>query len=176
MDLKARVDKLLAAPKTILGEATWQIGARPDTREMRRVLLEDGEALGATLISQAYPKTAGHEFRHMITFLPPGATRKDARCVCRLDNSPTIDGPHINDFGGGLGYPACEVPDLHYHDWAGNRHLTRAKELPSKLLYARDIGCRINNIDDGFWWFCQQNQVDATSMELPGWPTLSQLL
>lgn len=176
MEMKTRVDELLANPKSILGAAKWEPGQRPDTREMRRVLLENGEATGAMLISFAYPKAPSQEFRHLITFRQSGGTRADARCVARLDYAPTVDGPHINDFGGGLSYPSCQMPDLHYHDWAGNRHLAKPKELPPKLLYARDIGCRINNIDDGFWWFCQQNQIDATSMEVPGWPKLGQLL
>lgn len=176
MDLKARIDALLATPKTILGLPTWTIGPRPETRLMKRTLLEDGEARGASLLHLAYPGTTGRQFRHMITFMPPGTTRKDARCVSRLDNAPLIDGPHINDFGGGVGYPPCEMPDLHYHDWAGNRHLAKPKELPDKLLYARDIGYRINDIDDGFWWFCQQNQIDATTLDVPGWPKLDTLL
>lgn len=175
MDLKNRIDQLLAAPKTILGERVWETGSRPDTRLMKRTLLENGEALGAHLISHAYPTSTGREFRHLITFLPEHGKRQDARCVCRLDNAPVVDGPHINDFGGGLGYPPCQMPDLHYHDWAGNRHLTRGKELPPRLLYARDIGCRINDIDDGFWWFCQQNHIVATSLDLPGWPTSNKL-
>jgi hypothetical protein len=112
----------------------------------------------------------------MITFAPPGGMRKEARCVARLDSAPEIDGPHVNDFGGGPGYPPCRVPDVHYHDWNGNRHLAKAKELPDKLLYARDIGCRINNIDDGFWWFCQQNHIDATTLDVPGWPKLDKFL
>ena len=176
MDLKTRVDQLLASPKTILGPPQWKVGSRPETRQMKRTLLEDGEAKGAFLISQAYPTTAGREFRHMVTFALPGSMRQEGRCVARLDNAPMIDGPHINDFGGIIGYPACRVPDVHYHDWAGNRHLAKAKELPEKLLYARDIGCRINNIDDGFWWFCQQNHIDATTLDVPGWPKLDQLL
>ena len=176
MDIRIRVDELLAAPKTILGAPVWTVGQRPETRQMKRVLLENGEAHGAFLISQAYPGTANKEFRHLITFMPPSATRKDARCICRLDNAPVTDGPHINDFGGGLGYPACQMPDLHYHDWAGNRRLAKARELPEKLLYARDIGSRINNIDDAFWWFCQQNHIDATTMDVPGWPPIGRLL
>jgi hypothetical protein len=43
-------------------------------------------------------------------------------------------------------------------------------------LYARDIGCRINNIDDGFWWFCQQNQIHATTLDVPEWPSVSRLI
>lgn len=170
MDLRTRVDVLLETSKTILGLPTWVIGQRPDTSLMKRTLLEDGEARGAFFISQAFTTTVGKEFRHLITFAPPDSIRKDARCVVRLDNAPTIDGPHINDFGGVVGYPACQMPDLHYHDWAGNRHLAKVNDLPTKLLYARDIGCRINNIDDGFWWFCQQNHIVATTLDLPGWP------
>ena len=176
MDLKARVDRLLATPKTIVGQPRWAVGQRPDMREIRRTLLEDGEALGGYLITQAYPGTAAREFRHLITFLPRGGARPQARCVARLDNAPGIDGPHINDFGGLPGYPACRVDDVHFHDWAGNRHLSKLNELPQKLLYARNIGSRINNIGDGFWWFCQQNQIDATTLDVPEWPSLGQLL
>lgn len=103
MDLRARVDQMLAAPKTILGTPQWKIGQRPDWREMRRTLLEDGEARGAFLISHAYPRTDDHEFRDMIVLWPEGGTRKDGRSVCRLDNAPTVSGPHINDFAGPLG-------------------------------------------------------------------------
>ena len=176
MDLRDRVDLLLAAPKSILGTPTWIISARPETVEMRRTLLEGGEARGAVLMSQAYPRSLWHEFRHMIIFVPPGGTRPDGRCVARLDNASERDGPHINDFGGPVGFPGGSVPDIHYHDWAGNRQLGKAQELPAKLLYARDICCRINDINDGFWWFCQQNQIDATTLDLPGWPRLDRLL
>jgi hypothetical protein len=176
MDLKARVDRLLKTRKTIVGQPRWTVGQRPDMREIRRILLEDGEALGGNLITQAYPGTATREFRHLITFLPHGAARPQARCVARLDNAPDTDGPHMNDFGGTPGYPACYVDDVHYHDWEGNRHLAKANDLPQKLLYARNIGSRINNIGDGFWWFCQQNHIDATKLDVPEWPSLGQLL
>lgn len=176
MDVRTRVDLLLASAKTIIGSATWLPGQRPGTSLMKRTLLEDGESLGASLISQAYPTTAGREFRHLITYEPPGTRRQDARCIARLDNAPSIDGPHINDFGGKLGYPPCQVPDLHYHDWVGNRHLAKASDLPLKLLYARDIGSRINDIDDAFWWFCQQNHIVATTLDVPGWPKPDKLL
>lgn len=176
MDMKARIDEMLAAPKTILGEPRWKISRRPDTREMRRLLLESGEAKGASLVSFAYPRSDRREYRHLIVFTPEDGRRVDGRCVCRLDNAPIVDGPHFNDFGGPLGYPACQVDDPHYHDWAGNRHLVKGKELPAKLLYARHISTRINNIDDGFWWFCQQNQIGASSRDVPGWPPPDQLL
>lgn len=176
MDLKSRVDLILSSPKSILGDLRWEVGARPDMRQMKRTLLVNGEAVGAALISQAYPRTRGREFRHMITFLPPHGQRSDARCVCRLDSAPEIDGPHINDFSGGADYPPVQVDDVHYHDWSGNRHLAKPRELPLKLLYARNIPCRIKNITDGFWWFCQQNQIDAASMDVPEWPSLGQLL
>lgn len=176
MDLKARVDELLAAPKTILGDPVWRVGQRPETREMRRILLESGESRGAKLVSVAFPGTVQHEYRHMIVFTPEEGRRADGKCVTRLDFAPTIDGPHVNDFNGPLGYPACEIPDPHYHDWAGNRQLTKVKELPSKLLYARHIGSRINDIDDGFWWFCQQNQIGASTRDVPGWPPPERLL
>lgn len=176
MDLKTRVDQLLAVDKTIVGPPRWEVGTKVTTRQMKRTLLEDGEARGAFLITQAYPTTSKQEFRHLITFLAPDGRRQDARCICRLDFAPSIDGPHINDFGGEVGYPPCQMPEIHYHDWMGNRHLATAKELPPKLLYARDIKCRINNIVDGFWWFCQQNQITATSSDAPGWPTMGLLL
>jgi hypothetical protein len=176
MDLKYRVDEILREPKSILGGTRWVSGARPGTQELKRTLLVNGEAVGAFLVSQAYPRTVGREFRHMITFLPSGGQRKDARCVCRLDSAPETDGPHINDFGGGADYLPVRVNDVHYHDWAGNRHLATARELPQKLLYARNINSKINNIIDGFWWFCEQNQIVATSLEAPEWPTSTQLL
>lgn len=176
MVLKHRVDEILAQPKSILGETLWKPGVRPGVLVLKRTLLVNGEFVGAFLVSQAYPTTLRREFRHMITFLPSGGQRTDARCVCRLDSAPETDGPHINDFGGGPNYPARAVDDVHYHDWAGNRHLTAAKDLPQKLLYARNISSRINNIIDGFWWFCQQNQIVASSLEVPEWPTSGQLL
>ena len=176
MDIKARVDELLAAPQTLLGAPQWKIGHRPETRELRRILLENGESRGAVLISMAYPSTRLDDYRHMIVFTPERGARSDGRCVCRLDSAPEIDGPHVNDFGGPLGYPACAVPDLHYHDWAGNRHLGKSQDLPARLLYAREIQSRINNIDDAFWWFCQQNQITATSRDVPGWPPPDRLL
>ena len=145
-------------------------------RQMKRTLLVDGEVVGAFLVSQAYPGSLRREFRHMITFLPDEGLRGDARCVCRLDSAPDIDGPHFNDFAGGKDYPAIQVDDVHYHDWSGNRHLGKPKELPLKLLYARNLPSRINNIADGFWWFCQQNQIDATSLDVPEWPSLDRLL
>jgi hypothetical protein len=143
---------------------------------MKRALLEEGESRGATLVSFAYPKTSAREYRHMIVLRPEGGERKDGRCVCRLDFAPTVSGPHINDFNGLVGYPACQIDDLHYHDWAGNRHLGKVKELPSKLLYAREIHSRFNDINDAFFWFCQQNHIVATSQDVPEWPALGQLL
>lgn len=151
MDLLARVDKMLETPKTILGPPQWKVAKRPEAREMRRALLEDGEFRGATLISLAYPQAHKQEYRHLIVFQPEGGKRKDARCVARLDFAPETDGAHVNDFAGPTGYPACQVPDAHYHDWAGNRHLVTTRDLPQKLLYAREIGSRIKDIDDAFF-------------------------
>lgn len=176
MDIRVRIDELLRTPKTILGDAIWKVGSKPETRVMRRILLEDGEAKGAELISHAYPTTVGKEFRHLIVYRTSDQKREDGRCITRLDCAREIDGPHINDFGGILGYPPCKVDDVHYHDWAGNRHLAKATELPKKLLYARNLGSKINNIDDGFWWFCEQNQIVATKLDLPGWPKLDIML
>lgn len=176
MDLQARVDELLATPKTVLGPPQWKVGQRPETREMRRVLLENGEARGASLVSMAYPTARLQEYRHMVVFTPEGGLRSDGRCVSRLDHAPEIDGPHINDFGGPVGYPACQISALHYHDWAGNRHLAKPKDLPTKLLYAREIQSRIKDIDDAFWWFCQENQITATTRDVPGWPPPERLL
>lgn len=176
MDIQSRIDDLLRSPKTILGENLWEQGQRPDIRVMRRVLLENGESLGAALVSYAYPRARMQEYRHLVVFTPEGGIRRDGRCVSRLDNAPTVDGPHVNDFGGPPGYPGCQLSDPHFHDWAGNRQLCKPKEMPPKLLYAREIQSRFNNIDDAFWWFCEQNQIGASSGDVPGWPQPDRLL
>ena len=176
MDLRLRVQELLQTPKTILGPPRWKVGSRPDWREMKRTLLENGEARGASLVSFAYPKTNQREYRHLIVLTPEGGERRDGRCVCRLDFTPSVSSPHINDFAGPAGYPACQIVDPHYHDWTGNQHLGKAREIPPKLLYAREIQSRFNDINDAFWWFCEQNQIVATSQDLPEWPTLGRLL
>lgn len=167
MDIRERVDQFLAAPKSIIGPPKWEIGSRPETRILKRALLEDGEAVDAFLHSQAYPRTALKEYRHLIVFA--------GKCVTRLDYAPTIDGPHFNGFSCPAGYPAEAVNPMHYHDWAGNRHFASGKTIP-KLLCAREIQSRINDIDQAFWWFCQQNHIDATSADEPGWPPLDKLL
>jgi hypothetical protein len=68
MEIQERIDELLSSPKTILGEALWEPGQRPDIRVMRRVLLENGEARGATLVAYAYPRAPTQEYRHLIVF------------------------------------------------------------------------------------------------------------
>jgi hypothetical protein len=137
-------------------------------RIMKRALLQEGEAVGAFLHSQAYPNTALKEFRHLIVFAD--------KCVARIDFAPTVDGTHFNSFTCPAGYPESSVDPLHYHDWGANRQFASSNKLPTKMLCAREIRSRINDIDQGFWWFCEQNQVTATSSDEPGWPPLDKLL
>lgn len=168
MDIRVRVDEFLAAPKTIVGPPTWQIGSRPEMRFMKRALLQEGEAMDAFLHSQAYPTTKSKEFRHLIVF--------EGLCVARMDFAPTVDGTHFNVFTCPPDYPPSSVDSLHYHDWQGNRQFATSNKLPTKLLCAKEIQSRINDIDQGFWWFCEQNQITATSADEPGWPPLDKLL
>lgn len=167
MDIRDRIDQFLAAPKQIIGPPKWEIGARPEQRILKRSLLEDGEAVDAFLHSQAYPLTALKEYRHLIVF--------EGKCVARLDYAPTVEGAHFNGFSCPVGYPTGSVNWPHYHDWAGNRQFSSGKTI-GKLLCAREIQSRINDIDQAFWWFCQQNHIDATSADEPGWPPLDKLL
>jgi hypothetical protein len=135
---------------------------------MKRTLLEEGEAVDAFLHSQAYPTTALKEYRHLVVF--------QGRCVARIDYAPSIDGTHFNVLTCPAGYPSSSVDALHYHDWDSNKQFGNAKALPEGLLCAREIESRINDIDQAFWWFCEQNNIDATSNEVPGWPPMDKLL
>lgn len=168
MDVRADADEFLAAPKTILGPPTWVVGARPETRLIKRNLLQEGEAVDAFLHTQAYPNTNPREFRYLIVFR--------GLCIARIDFAPTIDGSHFNPLSCPADYPVGKVDPLHYHSWKGNRQFGSAKSLPQKLLCACEIKHRIDDIDQAFWWFCHDNQILAESSDVPGWPPLDRLL
>ncbi len=131
MDIRDRVDEFLAAPKAIIGPATWEVGTRPEVRIMKRSLLQDGEALDAFLHCTAYPTTPNQEFRHLIVFA--------GKCVTRLDYAPTVDGTHFNGFSCPPDYPPSAVSGLHYHDWEGNRHLARAGTHKGDSHHCSDV-------------------------------------
>ena len=151
VDVRVDVDYFLAADKIIIGPPTWSIAPRPNIRIMKRSLLLEGEAIDAFLHCQAFPRTQQHEFRHLIVYA--------GKCVARLDFAPSEDGAHLNALSCPFDYPTGKVDHLHYHDWAANRQFGNGKALPNKLPCARVPEDRIVDIDQGFWWFCHQNNI-----------------
>jgi hypothetical protein len=168
MDIRDRVDEFLKADKSIFGSPTWTTSNRSEMRVMKRTLLQEGEGVDAFIVSQAFPGTTDREFRYLITF--------EGRCICRLDYARTIDGPHFNGMDCGAAYPVEKMDGLHYHDWPGNRHRATASTLPDRLGCARDVQIDGIDIDKAFWWFCHDNNIWATSGEVPGWPPRESLL
>lgn len=168
MDLLSETDRFMACQKTIIGLPTWKFAPRPNVRLMKRGLLADGEAVDAFIHSQAYPGTNPKEFRHLIVFM--------GRCVARLDFAPSEDGPHYNPMTCPINYPTGRVGSLHFHDWQSNRQFGNPKALPEGLKCAIEPTDPIDDIDQGFWWFCDQNRISATSSDVPGWPPADQLL
>lgn len=167
-DIRTEVDEFLGTQKRIIGPLSWVESDSFAEVVNKRSLVADGIYHGANLQIIAYPNSQQREFRILIDYAD--------FCIARLDWIYEIDGPHINDFGRPMGYPSLPIREAHYHDWAGNRALASAQCLPKKLLYADKIDCKINTLEQGFWWFCQENNILATNGEVPDWPTTSRLI
>ncbi len=168
MDIRERVDKFLEAEKTIVGTPLWEIGTRSEMRVMKRAILANGETSDAYIHSQAYPFTRLKEYRHLLVF--------EGECISRLDFASEIDGLHFNGFNCPAACVIGKVDPLHYHSWESNKHFANARSLPNSLLCASNVADRIDDIDQGFRWFCDDNNIIATSGDVPGWPPVDRLL
>lgn len=168
LDLRDQVDAFLLGEKTIIGPPAWSISPRPNTLMMKRSLLLEGEVVDAFFHCIAHPRTPTREFHHLIVY--------GGKTVTRLDFAPSVDGPHLNSLACPIDYPKGEVDDLHYHDWGANRQFANGKVLSGTLPCAKTLEDRITDIDQAFWWFCDQNNIRAETFDVPGWPTSNQLL
>jgi hypothetical protein len=167
-DVRVEVDSFLSAEKRIVGPPAWSETDLAGQFISKRSLVADGFYSGGNLQMIAYPNTARREFRILIDYA--------GFCVARLDWVYEVDPPHINDFNRPLHYPSIPLREPHFHPWEGNHQLGAADRLPKKLLYARQINSRIDNMKQGFWWFCETHNISATNQNVPEWPSSSRLL
>jgi len=159
------VNRLLAANKTLSGQAEWREGNPGDMR-IRWPLLVWSSISEAALHLTAFAISPGLRFSIALVYRVS---------IARIDFVPDYEG-HTNPLNriGSLG--AYRIRGPHYHAWADNRHLATAAALPRELKCARALPPQIRRWEQAFRWFCDQVSIDLSGTAVIDVPPRSRLL
>ena len=165
-DIRETIDKLLAAEKTLAGDAVFQ-ALQGDQRQQRwrKACAIQGEVTPLDLEVQAYPDSPNLKFRIILIY---------QRAVWRLDFSD--DGGHPNHTNRPKDLEAGPITGPHYHCWSDNRRFATKTSLPHTLRNARRLPNNIQTFENTFRWFCGETRIEVPTAEIPALPSRVSLL
>jgi hypothetical protein len=165
-DIRQIVDRLLAAQKTLVGEADFR-GLDGDNRKQRwrKPCAVAGEVTPLELEVQAYPDSMTPKFRIILIY---------QKAICRLDFANNEG--HINHMNRPSDLEPGPIDEPHFHAWEDNRRFSTKTSLPTNLANARRLPANVRSFDSAFRWFCGQTHIIVASLEVPALPQRVSLL
>lgn len=165
-DIRTQVDALLAAEKTLVGEAEFQ-ALEGDSRKQRwrKPCAINGEVTPLELEIQAYPDCETLKFRAILVW---------GRAICRLDYASNE--AHVNSPNRPRDLEIGPLNDPHFHSWSDNRRFSTRVSLPTNLPNARLIPANVRTYDAALRWFCGETRIILPSPDVPALPGRTTLL
>jgi hypothetical protein len=164
-DVRQVVDAMLAADKTLAGDADWRTLYGEQKSRWRKPCLIQGLVSDLELEVQAYPYVDILKFRIILIY---------TKAIYRLDYCCT-DG-HLNPIDRPSHLPFGPINEPHVHEWRDNRRFATKTTLPNALDNASILNRNINDFDRAFRWFCGEVNITVPSMEMPMLPPRTRLL
>jgi hypothetical protein len=159
-DIRAEVDRLLAARKTLLGTGEWLPPNSGDGehRFVRRLAVA-GSDCDMTLTIKSRPPYTNDCFRFILEY---------GYAVFRVDYvSWEI---HNNQPGGPPDIDIGLVEGPHYHAWADNKRLCTRISLAKEMKYARLLPRNVRGFENAFRWFCGETNIELGPGDIPDLP------
>lgn len=165
-DVRQIVDRLLAADKTLVGEARFQpLQGQQRQQRWRKPCAIQGEVTPVELEVQAYPESPTLKFRIILLY---------QKSVWRLDFA-TNEG-HLNHLNRPTDLEPGPIDEPHYHAWSDNRRFATKTSLPTNLANARRLPANVRTFENAFRWFCGETHITVPALELPSLPPRVSLL
>lgn len=147
-EIVAIISDLLAAPKTLGGDAAWREMDHHGQWRILIPLLLNGESSGIDLEICAYPNRVPLRFTILI---------RQPKCIWRLEYDPTAT--HTNSLNAPKDIAGMIVQGPHYHNWVDNTRFVTSNSLPKTMKNARHLDAKLNSFEAAFEWFCHETNI-----------------
>ncbi|RYH57421.1 MAG: hypothetical protein EON54_11850 [Alcaligenaceae bacterium] len=162
------VDRIMAAPKTIVGRPAWAPSAYDGQVRWLAPLAVAGAVSPMDLVVDAYPRSDGLKFCILLK-VSSAVMRIDYREFEKHRNHPVKNVALPTEVI--IGW----VHGPHVHLWSHNRVLVRFQP-PKTLEFAISLPANVRGFDNTFRWFCSEANIVLGPFEIPQLPTRDLLL
>lgn len=163
--VQARIDRLMADQKTVMGSDGWGKGALPGSlRWTSPVSDSDGAVCNLRLVMDAYPAFG---FEKVVLQLIAVERRISPVTRMCFGDDARHNNRHWKKYRIAPGVVVGWIYGSHIHRWQENRHLATDRELPEELIFAIPLEPKIKTFEAAFWHFCDEANLTCPSDLMP---------